>query len=75
MPAPSTEDVLAMYSKYPYPSPTVGLSLSFDIANLFYLICESDELINKKNPRCWMWDWSKGPRVCQALPEGTVPGS
>ena len=48
MPAPSTADVLAMYSKYPYPSPTVGLSLSFDIANLFYLICEGDELVGKK---------------------------
>ena len=48
MPSPSTADVLAMYSKYPYPSPTVGLSLSFDIANMFYLICEGDELIDKK---------------------------
>lgn len=48
MSAASTEDVLAMYSKYPYPSPTVGLSLSYDMANLFYLICKSDELINKK---------------------------
>ena len=48
MSATITEDVLAMYSKYPYPSPTVGLSLSYDIANMFYLICEGDELVDKK---------------------------
>ena len=46
--AASTRDVLAMYSEYPYPSPTVGMSLSYDIANLFYLLCEGDELVNKK---------------------------
>lgn len=43
-----TEDVLAMYSKYPYPSPTVGMSLSYDMANLFYLLCAEDDLNNKK---------------------------
>lgn len=44
----STEDVHAMYSKYPYPSPTIGMSLSYDVANLFYLLCAYDDLNNKK---------------------------
>lgn len=43
-----TEDVVAMYTKYPYPSPTVGTSLSFDIANLFYFLCGTDPLSNQK---------------------------
>lgn len=43
-----TENVRAMYSKYPYPSPTVGMSLSYDMANLFYLLCEDDDLSGKK---------------------------
>jgi hypothetical protein len=37
-----TKDVLAMYSEYLYPSPTIGMSLSYDIANLFSLLCDSD---------------------------------
>jgi ubiquinone/menaquinone biosynthesis C-methylase UbiE len=37
-----------MYSKYPYPSPTVGGSLLYDVANLFYLLCEKDDLNRKK---------------------------
>lgn len=44
----STEDVLAMYSKYPYPSPTIGTTLSYDMANLFYLLVEDDGLDGKK---------------------------
>ncbi|MCA1566079.1 MAG: class I SAM-dependent methyltransferase [Acidobacteria bacterium] len=44
----STEDVVAMYSQYPYPSPTVGKSLSYDIANLFYFLCGKDDLNYKK---------------------------
>ena len=44
----STEDVVAMYSKYPYPSSTVGMSLSYDVASLFYLLCRGDDLSNKK---------------------------
>ena len=43
-----TEDVVAMYSQYPYPSPTVGGSLLYDIANLFYLLCEKGDLSHKK---------------------------
>jgi SAM-dependent methyltransferase len=48
MSSASTEEVLAMYSKYPYPSPTVGTSLSYDMANLFYLLVEDDGLDGKK---------------------------
>ena len=44
MSAVSTADVKAMYSKYPYPSPTVGGSLSFDVANLFRILCGQDDL-------------------------------
>lgn len=44
----TTDDVLAMYSEYPYPSPIVGKSLSFDIANLFSLLCDGDDLNDKK---------------------------
>ena len=44
----STADVRAMYSKYPYPSPTVGGSLSFDVANLFRLLCGPDDFSGKK---------------------------
>lgn len=43
-----TKDVLAMYSQYLYPSPTNGMSLSYDIANLFSLLCDGDDLNNKK---------------------------
>ena len=44
----STADVKAMYSKYPYPSPTVGGSLSFDVANLFRILCGPDDLSGRK---------------------------
>ncbi len=44
----STADVKAMYMKYPYPSPTVGGSLSFDVANLFRILCGPDDLSGKK---------------------------
>jgi SAM-dependent methyltransferase len=43
-----TKDVLAMYSQYLYPSPTNGMSLSYDIANLFSLLCDGDDLNNRK---------------------------
>jgi SAM-dependent methyltransferase len=43
-----TEDVVAMYSRYPYPSPTVGGTLAYDIANLFYLLCDRDDLNGRK---------------------------
>ncbi len=43
-----TADVKAMYSKYPYPSPMVGGSLSYDIANLFRILCAGDDLNGKK---------------------------
>ena len=43
-----TEDVVAMYSKYPYPSPTVGGTLAYDIANLFCLLCDRDDLNGRK---------------------------
>jgi SAM-dependent methyltransferase len=43
-----TAEVVAMYSKYPYPSPTVGGTLSFDIANLFHLLCAQDDLSRRK---------------------------
>ena len=48
MSAVTTADVKAMYSKYPYPSPTVGGSLSFDVANLFRILCGPDDLSGKK---------------------------
>lgn len=48
MSAVTTADVKAMYSKYPYPSPTVGGSLSFDVANLFRLLCGDDDFNGKK---------------------------
>lgn len=38
----STEDVVAMYSRYPYPSPIVGRTLAYDVANLFPLLCEGE---------------------------------
>jgi SAM-dependent methyltransferase len=44
----ATEDVLAMYSRYPYPSPTVGTSLSYDISNLFFFLCGNDGLDGKR---------------------------
>jgi SAM-dependent methyltransferase len=44
----STEDVVAMYSKYPYPSPVVGRILAYDIANLFHLLFEDDEMEGRK---------------------------
>ncbi|HST62211.1 MAG TPA: methyltransferase domain-containing protein [Longimicrobium sp.] len=40
----STDDVVTMYSKYPYPSPMVGGGLAFDIANLLSLVCGEDGL-------------------------------
>jgi SAM-dependent methyltransferase len=40
----STDDVVAMYTRYPYPTPLVGKSLAYDVANLFYLVCPGDEL-------------------------------
>ena len=43
-----TADVVAMYSKYPYPSPVVGETLAYDIANLFYLLCPQDNLNGRK---------------------------
>lgn len=44
-----TEDVVAMYSKYPYPSPTVGGTLAYDVANLFfYLLPDRDDLKGRK---------------------------
>ena len=43
-----TQDVVAMYSKYPYPSPTVGESLAYDIAGLFDLLCDRDDLNGRK---------------------------
>ena len=43
-----TADVTAMYSKYPYPSPTVGGTLAYDVANLFYLLCDADDFSNLK---------------------------
>jgi len=48
MSAVGTAEVVAMYSKYPYPSPTVGGSLSFDIANLFHLLSAHDDLKGRK---------------------------
>jgi SAM-dependent methyltransferase len=48
MPESNTEDVVAMYAKYPYPSPTVGASLLYDLAGLFYLLFESDDLSGRK---------------------------
>jgi SAM-dependent methyltransferase len=44
MSATSTEDVVAMYSRYPYPSPVVGRTLAYDIANLFSMLCGDDDL-------------------------------
>ncbi|WP_420130059.1 class I SAM-dependent methyltransferase [Longimicrobium sp.] len=44
MPAVSTQDVITMYSRYPYPSPVVGGGLAYDIANLFSLLCPGDAL-------------------------------
>lgn len=43
----STEAVVAMYSRYPYPSPVVGAGLAYDIANLFALLCGDDPLAGK----------------------------
>lgn len=40
-----TDDVVAMYSRYPYPSPVVGGGLAFDTANLFKLLCGDDQLV------------------------------
>jgi len=48
MSAVTTADVRAMYSKYPYPSPTVGGSLSFDVANLFRLLCGDNDFEGRK---------------------------
>jgi SAM-dependent methyltransferase len=44
MSAVRTEDVIAMYSRYPYPSPVVGGGVAYDIANLFSLLCPGDAL-------------------------------
>ena len=43
-----TEDVRELYSKYPYPSPIVGTTLSYDIASLFSILCRGDDLNQKK---------------------------
>ena len=43
-----TEDVVAMYSKYPYPSPTVGGTLAYDIASLFDLLVDRDDFNGRK---------------------------
>ena len=43
-----TQDVVAMYSQYPYPSPTVGGTLAYDIASLFDLLCDRDDLNGRK---------------------------
>jgi SAM-dependent methyltransferase len=43
-----TEDVRELYSKYPYPSPIVGSTLSYDIASLFSILCRGDDLNQKK---------------------------
>jgi SAM-dependent methyltransferase len=48
MPPVSTADVVAMYSRYPYPSPVVDGGLAFDMANLISLLCGADELAGKK---------------------------
>lgn len=48
MPPVSTDDVVAMYSRYPYPSPVVGGGLAFDVANLFSLLCGNDALAGGK---------------------------
>jgi len=40
--------VVAMYSKYPYPSPVAGRTLAYDIANLFSLLREDDDLDGRK---------------------------
>lgn len=48
MPPVSTDDVVAMYSRYPYPSPVVGGGLAFDIANLFAMLCRDDALEGRK---------------------------
>jgi len=42
-----TADVRAMYSKFPYPSPIVGASVSYDVANLFGILCEPAALDGK----------------------------
>lgn len=43
----STDDVVAMYSRYPYPSPAVAGGLAFDIANLFSLLCTDGALAGR----------------------------
>ena len=43
----STEAVVAMYSRYPYPSPVITGGLSFDIANLFSLLCDDEALAGR----------------------------
>lgn len=43
----STEAVVAMYSRFPYPSPVVAGGLSFDIANLFSLLVGGDGLVQR----------------------------
>jgi SAM-dependent methyltransferase len=39
-----TDDVIAMYSRYPYPSPAISGGLAYDVANLFSLLCGNDAL-------------------------------
>ncbi len=43
-----SEIVRALYSKYPYPSPTIGLSLSYDMAILLGIMFPNDNLSRKK---------------------------
>jgi SAM-dependent methyltransferase len=47
-PAAGSRDVAAMYARYPYPSATVGRALSYDVANLFALLCPGDDLAGRR---------------------------
>ncbi len=43
-----TQDVKAMYEKYPYPSPIIGESLIMDVANMIGFLWPEDNLSKKK---------------------------
>ncbi|HEX6371104.1 MAG TPA: methyltransferase domain-containing protein [Longimicrobium sp.] len=43
----STDDVVAMYSRYPYPSPVVAGGVAYDVANLFALLCGDGALAGR----------------------------
>lgn len=47
MPDTRTEAIEALYTQYPYPSPAAGHSLLYDLANLFFLLCEGDDLAGR----------------------------